>query len=368
MLSAERIYDLVVIGGGPAGAAAAITAARVGAQVLLLERGKYPRHKVCGEFVSAESLHVLLELLDARRATLQNDAVRVARSRVFLDDRVLHTPVEPAAASIARLELDAALWESAAACGVDARQQVTVQRIVGTGPFMLTTSGGDLEARAVVDASGRWSNLNPVPVSNGGAKWIGLKAHFAESAPPASVDLYFFEGGYCGVQPVDLTGDPDGGRVNACAMVRADVANTLSAVFALHPALRERARQWQPLSEPVSTSPLLFGEPQPERDGIMRVGDAAGFVDPFVGDGISLALRTGQLAAQCLIPFFGGKAGLEEAQRQYAETYRSRFTPVFRMASRIRRSMAWPRAVRTPILAMLQRAPRVTRYLVRKTR
>ncbi|MBZ5572009.1 MAG: FAD-dependent oxidoreductase [Acidobacteriia bacterium] len=363
------MYDLVVIGGGPAGAAAAITAARAGAQVLLLERGKYPRHKVCGEFVSAESLHVLLELLDGRRATLQNDAVRVAQSRVFLDDRVLHTPVEPAGASIARLELDAALWESAAACGVDARQQVTVQKIGGTGPFIVTTSSGDFKARAVIDASGRWSNLNPGPVSNGGrARWIGLKAHFAEITPPASVDLYFFEGGYCGVQPVDLTGQPNGGRVNACAMVRAEVASTLHEVFALHPALGERARQWRSLSEPVSTSPLLFAEPQPERDGILKVGDAAGFVDPFVGDGISLALRSGQLAAQCLIPFFTGKASLEEAQQQYVETYRNRFTPVFRMASRIRRTMAWPRAVRAPILTMLQRVPRVTKYLARKTR
>ena len=57
------IYDLIVIGGGPAGCAAAITAAQEGASVLLQERGRFPRHKVCGEFVSAESLHVLEKLL-----------------------------------------------------------------------------------------------------------------------------------------------------------------------------------------------------------------------------------------------------------------------------------------------------------------
>lgn len=364
------MYDLMVIGGGPAGTAAAITTARGGARVILFERGKLPRHKVCGEFVSAESLHVLVELLDAPRAALLNDAVRIPRARVFLDNQALETPVEPAAASVARLDLDVALWESAVAGGVEARQQVTVQSIRGTGPFVVTTSAGEYETRAVIDASGRWSNLNPVPASDGEARarWIGLKAHFAESAPPASVDLYFFEGGYCGVQPVDLEGQSGGGRINACAMVRADVASTLPEVFALHAALEERARGWQPLSEPVSTAPLVFRDPEPERDGVLKAGDAAGFVDPFVGDGISLALRSGELAAQCLVPFFTGQVGLQETQRRYVERYRNQLGPVFRMASKIRRAVGLPRMVRAPILAILQRTPRVTRYLVRKTR
>ena len=101
-----------------------------------------------------------------------------------------------------------------------------------------------------------------------------------------------------------------GGRVNASAMVRADVASTLPEVFARHPALRERSRNWSPLSDPVSTSPLIFRQPQPERDGMLMVGDAAGFVDPFVGDGISLALRGGALAAHCLASFFAGETSL----------------------------------------------------------
>ena len=61
-------YDLAIIGGGPAGTSAAISAARQGARVLLLERGRFPRHKVCGEFVSAESLTLLKDLLDLPRA------------------------------------------------------------------------------------------------------------------------------------------------------------------------------------------------------------------------------------------------------------------------------------------------------------
>jgi len=111
------MYDLIVIGGGPAGTSAAITAARGGASVLLLERGRFPRHKVCGEFVSAESLALLANLLDSKHKTLLNDAIRIGDARIFLDGRMLQTVTDPPAASIARLELDAALWDSAIASG-----------------------------------------------------------------------------------------------------------------------------------------------------------------------------------------------------------------------------------------------------------
>src|SRR5580704_460027 len=115
----SMLYDLVVVGGGPAGTSAAITCARTGARVLLLERGRFPRHKVCGEFVSAESLSLLSDLLTTQHATLFSESVRVPRARIFLDGRMLHAPVDPPAASISRLDLDAALWHSAGECGVE---------------------------------------------------------------------------------------------------------------------------------------------------------------------------------------------------------------------------------------------------------
>src|SRR5450631_2853275 len=98
------LYDLIIIGGGPAGTSAAISAVRQGARVLLLERGRFPRHKVCGEFVSAESLSLLKDLLDLQHTALLQDAVRIPRARMFLDGRVLRAAVDPPAASIARLD------------------------------------------------------------------------------------------------------------------------------------------------------------------------------------------------------------------------------------------------------------------------
>lgn len=363
------MYDLIVIG-GEAGSSAAITASRIGARVLMLERGRFPRHKVCGEFVSAESLDLLHRLLDRQHATLISEATRIRRARIFLDGRTLQTAVEPAAASIARLDLDAALWESAGQCGVETRQQVVVQSISGTGPFLIRTSAGEFDSQAVINAAGRWSNLVPaLEKQESRLKWLGLKAHFTEFSPASSVDLYFFEGGYCGVQPVEIRhGGSKFGRINACAMVRADVASTLPEVFALHPALQERSRQWQPLSDPVSTSPLFFRTPQPERDGVLMAGDAAGFVDPFVGDGISLALRSGFMAAECLMPLFRGETSIADAARLYQREYEQRITPVFRTSSKLRRMLLLPRGMRMPVLSLLKRTPAITRYLVRKTR
>jgi flavin-dependent dehydrogenase len=364
-----KIADLIVIGGGPAGTAAAITAAQFGARVTLVEAGRFPRHKVCGEFVSAESLELLSRLLDAQHTSLLKDAVRIGRARLFVDQRVLSTEIEPQAASIARFDLDAALWDSARQIKVEARQQIRVLEIRGGDPFVVRTSEGELEARAVVNASGRWSNLSASCENlTSTQKWIGLKAHFAETSPPPSVDLYFFPGGYCGVQPVDFGEDRSQPRVNACAMVRADVASTLAELLELHPALRERSCKWEKLSDPVSVAPLLFQVPQPVLDGVLMAGDAAGFVDPFIGDGISLALRSGALAAECLAEFLAGNISREVATRRYASEYQQSFAPIFSSSSRLRRMLLLPRAMRMAILAVLKRSPAMMSYLVKKTR
>jgi flavin-dependent dehydrogenase len=200
-------------------------------------------------------------------------------------------------------------------------------------------------------------------------RWIGLKCHFREMSAPPSVDLYFFEGGYCGVQPITSPCRSGyGAVVNACAMVKASVAANLQQALRGHPALRERSQSWQPLMDPVSTSPLIFHEPEPLRDGMLQVGDSATFVDPFIGDGISLALRSGSLAARCLVPAFRGERRFEQAAADYAMQYMERLAPVFRASSRLRNLMRWPMVVRKPVMSVLQRTPRITKQLVRMTR
>ncbi len=350
--------DLVIIGGGPAGTAAAIMAARQRADVLLLERGRYPRHKVCGEFVSPEALDLLASLLPD--PALLRDAPRIARARLFLDGTACEGAVSPPAASIARSALDAALWHAAESSGAECRQQVTVTAIRRRpGQFEIISPGGEFSARTVIDASGRWSHLHQTPVPKRG--WLGLKAHFVSCASPDCTDLYFFPGGYCGVQPV---GD---NRVNVCAMVRPDIATRLEEVFARHPRLAEASRGWRQVTDTVATSPLVFRAAMPEDAGVLRAGDAAKFIDPFAGDGISLALHSGALAAQASAGVWKGTAELADTAREYRRAYARRFGPAFRSAARFRRLLALPAVVRAPLLPLL-RIPAVTNFVVKQTR
>jgi flavin-dependent dehydrogenase len=350
-------YDLIVVGGGPAGSACAITAARAGAKVLLLEKDRFPRQKVCGEFVSPESLGLLHGLIEDGRF---QTCAQIVSSRIFVDNQTLILPVTPAAQSIPRFDLDPALFAAAQRAGVTAHEGVLVSEVRHNDVFQVKTSAANYTASAVVNASGRWSKLTQFDVT-GKDKWLGLKAHFTEPAPPQSVDLYFFPGGYCGVTPVGSD------SVNACAMVRADAAHTLEDVFLREPHLFERSRAWQPLFSTVTTSPLYFREPETESDGVFLVGDAAGFIDPFAGDGISLALQSGTLAAQSVIPFLRGSSSLEQAHRQYQAAYRKRYTPAFRNAARFRSAFAAPKWVRTAALAIAN-VPGVGKLLVRSTR
>jgi flavin-dependent dehydrogenase len=362
----DRTCDFVVIGGGPAGSAAAITAARSGACVLLLERGRFPRHKVCGEFVSPESLRLLERLLGGE--SLLDKAAYINKARLLLGGSILQSDVSPPAAAITRYDLDFALWRAAARAGAECRQGISAEeiRVQEDGSFHIaftkTAASGErdtIRSKAVVDASGRWSNLQvgrQVPSDT----WVGLKAHFAAKENSGSVDLYFFPQGYCGVQPLA------NGRLNVCAMVRASagLGNSLEQVFAQHPELWRCSRDWVPAMETVATAPLFFRTPQPVRGSVLLAGDAAGFIDPFVGDGISMALRSGALAAECLIQ---QNWSASEAAKRYKRAYEQQFLPVFRSAARVRRMLDLPEPLRGTIAA-LARVPGVAQYVLRRTR
>ena len=355
----SRVFDLAVIGGGPAGASAAITAARSGLDVALLEAGKFPRHKVCGEFVSGEAVELLTDFLSSNEILAK--APRISTARVFLDDRALQFPVDPPAISISRRELDLLLWQAAICAGVDSRSESRVHAYSRTSDrFVLQTSAGELEARAVINASGRWSNL----ASERGElreRWIGIKSHFVELSPADSCDLYFFDGGYCGVQPLGTN------EINAAAMVRSDVARTMSDILRQNRNLALRSVDWKPQMEPVSTSPLIFRPPRTSDNGVALCGDAAAFLDPFAGDGISMALHSGQMAASELAAYVTGERSLAAALRAYDHGYRAFLEPVLKNGARLRRLVHLPRLGRLAVISLL-RLPGLARLAIEQTR
>jgi len=363
MLTAASQFDLAIIGGGPAGSSAAVVAARLGASVVLLEARGFPRHKVCGEFVSAEALDVLASLLQnlPTGRTLLDAAPDIDRTRLFLGTRMIEAPVSPPALSITRYDLDFQLWMAAQAAGVETRPDCEVTAAEGSGPFRLTTSGGNYFTKALIIAAGRWSQFTPDRTVPAGSRWIGVKGHFRELNPSPSTDLYFFANGYCGAQPVAKD------VINACAMVRSDRATSLPEVFALHAKLAERAAGWTPVTQPVSTAPLIYRIPQPVRGNVMFAGDAAAFIDPFVGDGISIALRSGRLAAQCVCRFLSGEIVLRESVRLYEDEYTRQFAPLLSAASRMRSLLSLPGLAQAVAFEML-RLPGVMPFVIRKTR
>jgi flavin-dependent dehydrogenase len=213
----------------------------------------------------------------------------------------------------------------------------------------------------VVIAAGRWSQFTADRTVPPGPRWIGLKAHFREANPFLSSDLYFFEDGYCGVQPVSDH------VVNACAMIRSDCATTLPEVFALHTKLSERADKWTPVTQAVSTAPLIYRRPQPTRDNMLFTGDAAAFIDPFVGDGISIALRSGRAAAECLQQYLSGDATLSSCAARYEREYSQQFAPLLVAAAKVRSLLSLPVAARALAFELL-RLPGVMPLVIRKTR
>lgn len=355
----STMFDLAVTGGGPAGTSAAITAARLGLNVVLLEAGKFPRHKVCGEFVSGEALELLGSLLGSNE--LLATAPRISQARVFIDGRAIEFPIEPAAASISRIDLDFALWQAALGCGVEARSESRVHACNRHGEyFLLLTPKGELKARVVINATGRWSNLT-AHRSEMGERWIGVKGHFAEAAKVTSCDLYFFAGGYCGVQPLGSN------LVNAAAMVRVDVARTLDEVLHQNKELALRSSSWRLAAEPVSTSPLIFRPPRTAENFMALCGDAAAFLDPFAGDGISMALHSGRIAATELAAYVKRECSLESALQAYDRAYRERLQPVLKNGARLRRLIQLPRLGRLAAITLLK-FPALARFAVEQTR
>jgi flavin-dependent dehydrogenase len=355
----NEVFDVAVIGGGPAGTSAAITAADLGFKVVLLEAGSFPRHKVCGEFVSGEALSLLARL--RRTDDLVVSALPISIARIFLDDRVLQLPVRPAAASISRHDLDNALWNAASARGIAARERSRVKQVRPANDyFSIQLDGEELIARSVINASGRWSNLRSQK-SQQEEQWIGLKAHFREAQPSTSCDLYFFEGGYCGVQPL---GD---GLVNGAAMVKSNIARSLQAVLSLNSALRARSSEWELAMAPVSTAPVFFRPPKTSEEGMILAGDAAAFIDPFAGDGISMALHSGRLAALALASYLSGECSLQSAMDSYDRSHRELIQPALRNARRLRRLLRLPKTLRITAMSLLK-FPLLAQAAVQETR
>lgn len=298
--------SILVIGAGLAGTAAAITLARGGRAVTLVERDAVAKHKVCGEFLSGEALD-LLRLLGVRPREL--GAVPVGAVRLCSGKRVVGADLPFPALSLSRFRLDAAMLAAARVAGVTVRSGVAVEAVKprGEGWHAALGDGSAVSVSHIILATGK-HDLRGLPRPAGvQGNMVALKMYWQLAPAQAEalaghVELFLHPGGYTGLQRVE------GGAANFSALVNRRALARLGGWTGFLAALRrsstharERLDGAQPmLPKPLAVSPIPYGFVRREAlgDGLWAVGDQAAVIPSFTGDGMSIALYSGLRAAE----------------------------------------------------------------------
>jgi flavin-dependent dehydrogenase len=388
------IHDALVIGGGPAGATVAALLARAGWSVILAERKRFPRRKVCGEYLSASNLPLLDRLgVGAAFRDMAGPAIRrvglyAGRDMIEAD---LPTPVgNPPewGRSLSRERLDLLLLEQAAKAGANIRQPWKVLAIQEEpaspkrerGEFFRchmedgeVGSIAEVTADTVIAAHGSWDPgtlmSQPPRRPPGQADLLGFKAHFTASALRLELmPLLAFPGGYGGMVHCE------GNRVSLSCCVRRDRLQALrhdhvgdagpavldhiqdhcqGVALALDGACRDGP--W------LAAGPLSPGRRRQDHAGLFLVGNAAGEAHPVIAEGISMGIQSAFLLCRHLIDWQHGGGRRDELGR-VAEAYAAEWRRHF--AGRLRLSQllaAW--ATRSAAVActvpLIRRFPRI---------
>lgn len=327
-------HEIAVIGGGPAGSAAAIQLVQAGREVCLLERKQEAHDKVCGEFISWEAGHYLSRLgLDLTSL----GAVSIETVRLYDGEAMLDAALPFAAWSLSRRVLDAALLLKAEEAGVAVQRGVAVRalsRLHHEWALGLTDQP-TCRAHAVFLASGKhdvrhWRR-SAQPNSH---RSIGLKMHLrladaAQEQLRGAVEVHLFKGGYAGLEPIE------DGKANLCFLISKEIyddcGKSWPALLAwlsntsshLNARLNGALSLWP---RPLAVSGVPYGyiaHPGAAVPGLFRVGDQMAVIPSFAGDGIAIALHSAALAAR--VHAAGGDSALytRRAWRDFRRPVRS---------------------------------------------
>jgi 2-polyprenyl-6-methoxyphenol hydroxylase-like FAD-dependent oxidoreductase len=352
-MSATSRFDAIVVGGGPAGATAALLLARSGWRVAVVEKASFPRRKVCGEFVSATTWP-LLEALGVGDELAREAGPFVRRVGVFAGPSVVTAPMPSDGSAIAggravsREVLDAVLLRRAAACGATIWQPWTVTAFAaGAGGYACTIENRErgersvLEAPVIVAAHGSWEHgplpTQPLRRAAAGSDLLGFKARFTGAALDADLmPLIAFPGGYGGMV------NTGAGRTSLSCCIRRDRLDAARERFpgrtAGEAVLAHIVEHCDGVSRALANAvcdgqwlgagPIRPGIADFGRDGVFAIGNAAAEAHPVVAEGISIAIQSATLLAETLgrfSPDASAPAALAAAHSTYESRWRHNF-------------------------------------------
>jgi len=322
-MSENIFYDCIVVGGGPGGATAASFLAKKGKKVLLLEKERMPRDKTCGDGISGKSVAILHELgvLDGieradhgetRGLTFSGTNGKALTIKFKEDDRRLSKCYV-----LRRLVYDRLLWQTAKDAGADAIESAMVTgvvrengRIAGVKAKMADGADAEFRGRMIIGADGaasviareiRGMEVDPKHTClacrayySGVSGMNGtIEIHFVKSIMPGYFWIFPLENGLANVGVGMLMSDVKKHDVN----LQYEMENIISK----NPLFSQRIEGAARLS-PISAWSLPLGSKKRKihDNNVLLVGDAAGLVDPFSGEGIGNAMLSGKMAADCV--------------------------------------------------------------------
>lgn len=294
----------LIIGGGPAGAAAAIMLAKGGAKPIVLERHNGDHDALCGGFLSwstVEQLHAL----GIDPAGL--DGHVVGQVRLFAGDRNAEIPLPAPGLGLSRRTLDRALLAEAERAGADVRRGVIVRSI--EGDTVRLGDGGTMTAGAVLLATGKHDLRGAARPPAGNDPAMGLRWRFRANPQltqfiTGAVELHLFDHGYAGLVM------QEDGHANLCLAIRRSAfarvgqrpEAVLAALIADQPALHERLADAQiGEAQAIANVPYGWRATASDTNGLYRIGDQAGVIPSLAGEGVGIALASGIAAARAVI-------------------------------------------------------------------
>lgn len=363
--------DIIIIGGGLAGLVSAIHLSKAGLPVTVIEKNEYPKHKVCGEYISNEVLPYL-QWLDADPMLTGAKSI----SRFLLSTtggKTIETTLPLGGFGISRFTLDAFLLQKALQNNCSIIQDTVSGVHFENDGFRLTTKDGkELPAKIVIGAFGKRSNMDMVldrAFIKKKSPFIGVKTHLQGNFPDDLVALHNFNGGYCGVSMVE------NGNLNACYLANYKSFQQYKNIDAFNrevlyknPHLKNIFENSVPVFEqPLTISQVSFSDKTRVQDHILLCGDAAGMIHPLCGNGMAMAIHSAKIAAELVIDHFDKKistrAALENAYNlQWNAAFKKRIK-----TGRILQSMFGKDKLAGAVMYGLTHIPGILPVIIRKT-